>query len=286
MKLIVTGATGFIGKAVVRNALARGHAVTAPVRDVGKARQIFGTQDRLTLQTCTGLGDIPLEGGGRLIHLAWREVGKYADPANLTANLAEQFDFLKRAADEGIDDLTVAGTCLEYGLQEGTLSEEGSCRPVTYYGLAKLTLLRMLEIAQQQGMDFRLKWLRYFYAYGPGQRPQALLSQLDAALMRGDESFNMSPGDQSRDFIHVDTVAQNTVSAALQDSVTGPINVGNGQGRQVLEMARHLLAARGREIRLNTGHYPYASYEPFSFHADITKLKTMPGAITDNEIRM
>lgn len=273
MTVLITGATGFIGRAVVRAALAAGEPVTAFCRQP----QALPAHPLLKTVAITGLEDIRAEAGDRLIHLAWGEVGKYTDPHNLTGNLVPQFDFLRRMVESGLRDITVAGTCLEYGMQEGALREDAACQPVTYYGLAKLTLLRMLEILHQQtDGGFSLKWLRYFYVYGEGQRPQSLFGQLETAIARGDAEFPMSPADQQRDFIHIDTVAHNTLAAALQTEVEGIINIGNGRAATVREQAERLVAAQSSGITLATGHYPYPAYEPFAFWADTTKLSRIP----------
>lgn len=262
MHMIVTGASGFIGRAVVRVAQARGHAVTA-----------VGRYDDVTKL---------LRGDDRLIHLAWQDVEKYTGPQSLFRNLEPQFLFLKMMLDAGLRRITVAGSCLEYGLVEGMLSEDMPCDPVTYYGLAKLTLYRMLTLAG--GGDIQLNWLRYFYVHGPGQRPQALLPQLQSAIDRGDKVFNMSPGDQSRDFIHVDTVAHNTVLAAEQPRGLGIVNVGSGQPLRVIDLVREVLKRRNSAMEINAGFYPYPAYEPYAFWANTNKLKAVPGMNVDQKV--
>lgn len=281
MTLMVTGAAGFIGQAVIKAALASGESVTAFTRSPKK----LCAHPLLNIVPISDFADITPKGGEQLVHLAWGEVGKYTDPHNLTSNLTPQFDFLKRMVDEGVRNITVSGTCLEYGMQEGVLHEDISCSPVTYYGLAKLTLLRMLEIYRRQTDNaFSLKWLRYFYVYGEGQRPQSLFGQLEAAIRRGDTTFPMSPADQQRDFITVETLAHNTLAAARQTQVEGVINIGNGRCVTVLKQAQKLLKAHSSDITLNTGHYPYPTYEPFAFWADTAKLATLPDVKFDSHI--
>lgn len=276
MALLVTGATGFIGSYVVKAALAQGHKVTIPIRSPEKAAQFLPLDHpNLTCLCVQDLSDIPAQAGDKLIHLAWGEVGKYTDPNNLLGNLTLQFEFLRLMIEGGMQDITVGGTCLEYGLIEGKLNEEMACYPVTYYGLAKLTLFRMLEIYRAQSA-FSLKWLRYFYVHGEGQRPQSLFGQLSAAIERGDSVFPMSPADQQRDFITAETLAHNTLAAALQDDVTGIINIGNGKPLTVRAMAECMMAARQSNLELKLGHYSYPVYEPFAFWADTEKLSRIP----------
>jgi len=265
MHFLLTGGTGFIGRAVVAAAEREGHRVTTLARP---------KDDIATF--------VPQEKYDALIHLAWGDVGKYADPQNLLKNLEPQFLFLQRMIDTGLRDITVAGTCFEYGMAEGVMRESAAAQPATFYGLAKATLYQMLAMTP----DLCLKWPRFFYVYGRGQRPQSLLSQLLAAIERKDAQFDMSQGEQVRDFIHIDTLAHNVVKIAAQRERTGIINVGSGAGARVVDFVDRIRDIKGSGIVLNRGFYPYSAFEPFSFVADIQKLKSIPGARFDDQIKL
>jgi dTDP-6-deoxy-L-talose 4-dehydrogenase (NAD+) len=115
--------------------------------------------------------------------------------------------------------------------------------------------------------------------YGKGQNPNSLLSQLDKALANGEQVFNMSGGEQIRDFLPVEKVAANIVRIALQEKVTGVINCCSGEPVTVKRFVENYLDKQNKKITLNIGFYPYPDYEPMSFWGDITKLKNIP----DNE---
>jgi dTDP-6-deoxy-L-talose 4-dehydrogenase (NAD+) len=279
MHIFITGGTGFIGREVIKSALARGHDVTALVRSLEKAPP---THPKLKLAQGALADFIPEKSYDRLIDLAWDGSAKYTDPRAFSLNIEPHFSFLQRMIAAGTHNLTIAGTCYEYGLQEGTLSENAPAQPVTYYGFAKATLHQMLTLVP----DIQTKWLRYFYVYGAAQNPKSLFPQLLAAAARGDESFDMSPGDQERDFIHVNDVAHNTVAATEQDDVTGTINIGTGRAIKVADFAHKVLRHKNSALKLNTHIYPYPAHEPFSFKADIQKLKTLKGVIINDDFKM
>lgn len=283
MRLLISGATGFIGTAVVNEALARGHRITILTRDVVTARTKLPADVHFTAFDGHDAAALARTHDA-LIHLAWADVGKYTDPQNFTSNVEPQFRFLKQLSEHGLRDFTIAGSCLEYGLQEGRLMESAASAPVTYYGLAKNTLWQMLRILQRDHTGLRVKWLRYFYVYGPGQREKALLPQLLAALSRGDDIFRMSRGDQGRDFVHIDTVAANTMCAAESSADIGIVNIGSGRSMKVLDFVNAVLKQTGRSIELDLGAYGYPAYEPFAFHADVTKLLSIPGMKVNHEI--
>jgi nucleoside-diphosphate-sugar epimerase len=115
--------------------------------------------------------------------------------------------------------------------------------------------------------------------YGKGQSPQSLLSQLEKALANGDEVFNMSGGEQTRDYLPVEKVAANIVTITLQHTISGIINCCSGQPITVKEFVQNYLINTKRTITLNLGYYPYPNYEPMHFWGDVHKLKS----IAENE---
>ena len=180
--------------------------------------------------------------------------------------------------ENGLNDLTVSGTCLEYGMQEGRLNEDIESMPIVPYATAKDALRKALEELNDQH-NFSLKWPRLFYTYGQGQNPNSLLSQLDKALTNHEPVFNMSGGKQVRDYLPVEKAAEFIIKIALQKKLTGVINCCSGKPVTIEQFVRDYLQKKNRNIELNLGFYPYADYEPMSFWGDNHKLKT----ILDNE---
>ena len=158
-------------------------------------------------------------------------------------------------------------------MQEGQLKEDMPVFPGNAYAIAKNTLREKLQGIP--GLNF--KWVRLFYMYGKGQNPNSLLSQLDKALQNGDEVFNMSGGEQVRDYLPVEKVAEYITAAALQQKVTGVINISSNEPVTVKEFVANYLRNKNKTITLNLGHYPYPDYEPMKFWGDNGKLKTIVG---------
>ncbi|MGH2563543.1 MAG: NAD-dependent epimerase/dehydratase family protein, partial [Ginsengibacter sp.] len=121
--------------------------------------------------------------------------------------------------------------------------------------------------------EFSCKWIRLFYMYGEGQNPNSLLSQLQIALSNGDKEFKMSGGEQERDYLPVEKVAEYIVAVALQNEVEGIINCCSGKPIKIKELVTNYLKENNVDIKLNPGYYPYTDYEPMSFWGDNTKLK-------------
>jgi len=165
----------------------------------------------------------------------------------------------------------VTGTCFEYGMQEGCLKEDMSAFPKNNYGLAKDALRRGLEELEKQN-PFAFKWVRLFYIYGKGQNPNSLLSQLDRALGAGDKQFNMSGGEQIRDFLPAENAAKQIVRISLQQKWQGIVNCCSGLPVKVKDFVEAYLNSKHANISLNLGYYPYPEYEPMRFWGDVLRL--------------
>ena len=276
MKVIVTGAAGFIGRHVVADLLDKGHSVFAVVRDSSRAAALPWPEE-VEVVSC----DIHVENLGAsvdlntidsLIHLAWPGLPNYKSLFHLDETLPSEFRFLKSVVTTGCRNIIVTGTCFEYGMQNGCLHEGMETRPANPYAIAKDALRRYLE-ALRGFYSFNLKWARLFYMYGAGQNEKSLLSQLDLALERGDREFLMSGGEQLRDYLPVESVASNLVSLLQYTSAEGVFNICSGQPVSVRRLVEEHLLKRGKTIELKLGHHPYPDYEPFAFWGSNEKFK-------------
>ncbi len=174
----------------------------------------------------------------------------------------------------GLQRLVVAGTCYEYGLQNGPLREEQFTDPVNCYAIAKDSLRRVIASRYSQ-QDLQWCWARIFYPYGRGQSPNSLLPSLLKALETGEESFPMGSGRQLRDFIDVQNVAQHLLTLAMHQDARDIYNLGSGMPRSVLEIAEEAISSHGGNIRLKRGDYPDRSDEPLAFWAHMDKFKAL-----------
>jgi dTDP-6-deoxy-L-talose 4-dehydrogenase (NAD+) len=159
-------------------------------------------------------------------------------------------------------------------MQEGPLTEDMSAMPSNPYAIAKNELRKSLE-ELKQCYSFSVKWVRLFYMYGRGQNPNSLFSQLDKALENNDQIFNMSGGEQTRDYLPIEKVAEYIVKIALQEKVTGIINCCSGHPVTVKQLVEDYLQKRNKAIKLNPGYYSYPDYEPMHFWGNTNKLKTI-----------
>ncbi len=280
MKFLVTGATGFVGRHLVAALLARGCEVRAVARNVETAQGMPWINDVEFVSADIHAAELDVvaltDGVDALAHLAWPGLPNYRALFHFEHNLMADYRFIKSVVEAGVKQVLVTGTCFEYGMQSGPLSEQTEAQPANPYGLAKHTLHLFLQNLQQ-AQPFTLQWARLFYLHGEGQNPNSLLAALDRAIDAGDTSFNMSAGEQLRDFLPIEIAAGYLAAIAQQREFNGVINCASGQPVSVRALVEQRLRERGAALHLNLGHYPYPSHEPLAFWAVTERLQQLLG---------
>ena len=270
MRILVTGASGFIGRHLIDTLLEHGHEITAVARDLQKAKQMpWFDRVKFLIHDVHSQEVVRLFEEGMpdaVAHLAWPNLPNYLDTVHIESNLPADARFLRQLIAVGVPKLLVTGTCLEYGMVNGPLHEAIEPNPTTPYAIAKNALRQFLEQISHN-TQCQLQWTRLFYTFGAGQNPNSLLAKLDQSIKSGDTAFKMSRGEQLRDYLPVSKVASK-LSEVLHSSYTGVINICSGQPISVRQLVEERLNQRGRRIELLLGHYHYTNYEPMAFWGD------------------
>lgn len=278
MRVAVSGASGFIGHYVLRELQSRGFTTIALTRSATH----HPPQSKVSSWVVMDIADPPSDpfivmgSPDALIHLAWRGLPNYQSSHHLEVELPAQLAFLTSCVRGGLKRLVVAGTCYEYGLASGELEEEAPTHPCTQYGLAKDILRKALfDLCTQY--DFDLAWLRLFYLYGDGQSEKSIYHMLRAAIDHGAKTFDMSGGEQLRDFLPAHEAARLIVEIAQRENVSGVFNVCSGKPIAVRDLVQSWIAASGAKITMNLGRLPYSPNEPMAFWGKREKLNAIVG---------
>lgn len=280
MKIAVSGASGFIGGHVLAALAGRpGTEIVALIRRPEAAAALpVGVEAVLT--DFAAAGDEVFERSGApdvLLHLGWGGLPNYLALRHFEQELPVQYRFLKAMVAGGLRSMLVTGTCYEFGMTDGELDETLPTAPANPYAYAKAALHRQLQFLRAE-TPFALTWTRLFYMFGRGQASTSLYSLLHHAIDRGDPHFPMSRGEQLRDYLPVETVAELLVDLALRAPDAGVVNVSSGTPVSIRGLVEQWIAERGSAIRMDRGRFPYPGYEPMAFWGSTAKRIALLGA--------
>jgi nucleoside-diphosphate-sugar epimerase len=267
MKVAVTGSSGFIGEYVVKSLLAQGHKILELGRSPSNTAAEF---KKLDLNDLESFDFKTLNSTEVLIHLAWANLQDFRSSTHLDDELPRHLAFFDRAKNHLPRQVMGIGTCLEYGLQCGCLDETMAAAPTLAYAQAKNRLY--LSLKESLGScSISLTWLRLFYVYGLNKRRKTLFSLMAEAALKGETHFNMSRGDQIRDFINV-TETADIICQLAQKSYNGVLNVGSGRPMSVRQFAEEQIRKNNWKLTPLFGEMSVPDYEPMEFWANRTLL--------------
>jgi nucleoside-diphosphate-sugar epimerase len=265
-RVLLTGATGFVGGHVLRVLAESGVPVRAVIRSGSRARLPVGAGDIEIVESGDLFSESPswwtevCDGVDSIAHLAWIATpGRYLiAPENLDC-LRGTLSLAKGAAEAKVRRFLGVGTCFEYDLSGGELSIATPLRPLTPYAGAKAAaFLALSQWLPPQGVAF--VWARLFYLYGEGEHPSRLVPYLRSQLAAG-ERVDLTSGRQIRDFLTVSAAAGKLVKLLYAD-VAGAYNVCSGVPVTVRELAESIAAEYGRPDLLNFGGRPDNLVDP------------------------
>jgi nucleoside-diphosphate-sugar epimerase len=272
-KVLVTGATGFIGQYCLPLLLERGfevHAVTS--RDLNEAvSDIYWYRADLLDSEQAKRVMIKVK-PSHLLHLAWYTVpGEYWTSTENLRWIKASMDFLEAFAGCGGHRVVPAGTCAEYDWKYGFCSEENTpLRPSTLYGACKHAL-QTISGAFSAQMGLSSAWGRIFFIYGPHEHTQRFVSSVILSVLKG-EPIPCSHGNQVRDFLYVEDVASAFV-ALLESHVQGPVNIGSGRPIALKTVVGRIGEKLGRPDLIRLGKKAASPGDPMLLTADTRKLR-------------
>jgi nucleoside-diphosphate-sugar epimerase len=267
-RVLVTGASGFVGRQTLTSLTHAGHEVHALARRRGPDTPGVTWHELDLLAGCEVVGEIEPE---ILIHLAWyTEHGKVWYSSENVRWVEASLALLRVFAAAGGRRAVIAGTCAEYEWSRDVYREDAPQSPGTLYGASKRDLY-LVARAWAEPAGVALAWGRLFFLYGPGEAPGRLVPSIATSLLRGEEA-PVTRGTQRRDFLHVADAG--AAFAALADStIEGPVNIASGDGIAVRDLATLIAERTGGVSLLRIGALPDREGDPASLVADVGRMR-------------
>lgn len=244
-RVLVTGASGFVGRQVARQLLAAGAEVHGTGRQRTPEECSVGHRVTLPEDAAQLIAEVH---PSTVIHLASPVAAGATDDqaAALRAGIVDASLAVAEGCATVGARLIHVGTCAEYGHTTAPYTENAPCTPVDAYGTLKLEAsLRLLDRAQHQPIAV----VRPFRAIGPGDESSVVAQAARAALTQTE--FEMTEGTQVREWNHVDAIAAGIIASGMHQTALGRVwNVGGGPCASVLSTVQMVFRAAGASVDL------------------------------------
>lgn len=268
MKVLITGANGYLGQGVVKHILDCGHEVVAADfavdhvddRAEKKACNLFEIEEPYTY---FGRPDV-------LLHLAWRDGFVHYSDAHID-DLPNHYHLIQTFAKSDVKMIAVMGSMHEIGFYEGSIKEETPCNPITPYGISKNALRELTKMLCSRS-DKKFMWLRGYYIVGNSEFGCSIFSKITAAEKEGKTEFPFTMGQNQFDFIDYEDFCEQVARAVGQDEVLGVINICSGHPEKLADRVERFIKENGYKIKLKYGAFPDRPYDSKAVWADGTKI--------------
>lgn len=269
MKILVTGANGYLGQGIVKHILDCGNEVVATdfkidnidERADRRAVDLFSIEDPYNY---FGQPDV-------LLHLAWRDGFVHYSDAHID-DLPKHYGFIKKFAESDVKTISAMGSMHEIGFFEGAIKEDTTCSPTTPYGIAKNGLRQLTEMfCKQKGKNFI--WMRGYYIVGNSQYGSSIFSKISAAEAEGKEEFPFTMGQNQFDFLDYEDFCEQVARSVGQTEVLGVINICSGHPEKLADRVERFIKENGYKIKLKYGAFPDRPYDSKAVWGDGSKIE-------------
>ena len=281
-KIIVTGATGAVGSAVVRRAIEKDMDVTCIVHQGSKRLGNLPQSNKVHIIECD-LHDyrtLSLEGQyDAFIHLSWEKTfGASRDDAEVqTRNIQYTLDAVQLAHRCGCSVFVGAGSQAEYGVQSVDLTPDLPVKPESGYGIAKYAAGK-LSAMLCKNLGIRQCWVRILSVYGPNDGENSLISYLIREF-KADNSPQLTKCEQMWDYLYADD-AGDAILAVAENGIDGKAYpLGSGNGRRLSEYVEDIKNSINPTVKVQFGAKDYYPHQPMHLVADISELTNDTGWI-------
>lgn len=269
MKILVTGANGYLGSALVTKCIDLGYETVAV--DISNTyidkRAIYKNIDIFD-QNIDFYEEF--ERPDVLIHLAWRNGFVHKDTSHII-DLPSHYLFIEKIINSGVKYVSVMGSMHEIGYHEGMVDENTPCNPLSLYGIAKNALREALECSLV-GNDVNFHWLRAYYIIGNDIRSNSVFGKLLRKAMNGEKEFPLNSGKIKYDFISLDELCEQIIATSIQKKFNGTINLCSGKPVSLGDRIEQFIKDNNLDTKINYGVFPDRPYDSPVIYGDNSKI--------------
>lgn len=273
MKILVTGANGYMGQGIVKQLLDHNQTVIATDFSVDhvdeRATRMSGNLFEI---------DKPYEHFGKpdvLLHLAWRDGFRHYAPSHME-DLPKHLTFITKMVEAGISQVAVLGSMHEVGFFEGSINEATPTNPQSLYGVSKNALRQAVALLKKD-YDFTYQWIRGYYIVGNVKYGCSIFSKIAEAVEQGKKTFPFTTGENQYDFLDYDEFCKQVAAVVMQDKVTGIINCCSGKPMKLAERVEQFIKENNYDISLEYGAFPDRPYDSKAVWGNNDKISQIMG---------
>lgn len=283
-RVVLTGATGFIGSHLAEELIACGYEVIALRRCQSDPWRVVLVQDQmlwLNVEEPDWEKQLRALQPEYLVHSAWLGVGvgQRDDWQSQLSNLTFTMQLLQALGQGSLKKVIVLGSQAEYGEFEGRIDEEYAANPTAAYGAVKLATLSLLR-SYCQAHNIEWYWLRVFAVYGPREDKQWFVSFVTTSLLN-EKAPNLTGCEQKYDYLFVKDLARAIVQTLpVAPGVSGVYNISSNHATGLKEIVDILHTLTGTATAVNYGALPYRVGQVMHMEGNSDKFERVFGPIT------
>lgn len=273
MKVLVTGANGYLGMGVVKQLSSDGVDVIAT-----------GKQERF-IDSFTAVQYIPanifdlsdpytyFNKPDVLLHLAWEDGFKHSSEKHID-KLPDHYHFIEKMIKGGLKQCCVMGSVHEIGFYEGSVDENTPPFPESLYGISKNALRDVVRLLCKEN-HVTFQWLRGYYIVGNPEYGCSVFSKIYYASKSGKTEFPFTMGENQFDFINYDDFCDEVAKTVQQSDVTGIINICHGRPEKLSDRVEKFIKENDLNIKLKYGAFPDRPYDSKAIWGNPEKVDTI-----------
>lgn len=269
MKILVTGANGYLGKGVVKCLL--DDRIDVVATDINE--NLIDKRAEIKRADLFSIDD-PYEYFERpdvLLHMAWRDGFVHGSIKHIN-DLPDHYEFIKKMAESGVTKISVMGSMHEVGFYEGSINENTPTNPESLYGISKNALRNLVRLLCKE-KNINYQWLRGFYIVGNTTDGSSIFSKIIRQAEDGEKEFPFTLGLNQFDFIDYNLFCRYVADTVEQNEINEVINICSGRPEKLADRVERFICENGLSIKLQYGVFPDRPYDSKAIWGDDSKIR-------------